>query len=159
MTQLLFLELKDGVVEIELRSDLAPKHVEQIKFLVRNHFYDGLKWHRVLEGFMAQTGCPKGDGTDGCGLNLPAEFSNEPHIRGVCSMARSQDFDSASSQFFICFEDSPFLNRQYTVWGKVVKGMDLVDRIKRGDRKQNGTVEDPDIVVKMYLDEPTVRCV
>ena len=159
MTEKLFIELKQGTVEIQLRPDLAPKHVEQIKFLVRNRFYDGLKWHRVIGGFMAQTGCPKGDGTGGCGLNLPAEFSNEPHVRGTCSMARSQLPNSASSQFFICLNDSRHLDSQYTVWGHVVKGMEFVDQIKLGGKNNNGSVDDPDIIIKIYLDEPELRCV
>jgi peptidylprolyl isomerase len=134
----LIMETTQGEVVIGLRPDLAPKHVERIKQLAREGFYDGIVFHRVIEGFMAQTGCPKGTGTGGSTYpNLPAEFNAEPHIRGVCSMARSQNPNSANSQFFIVFDDATFLDKQYTVWGKVIAGMDNVDKIKRGEPVQN----------------------
>jgi peptidylprolyl isomerase len=136
----LVIETTKGRVVIAMRPDLAPKHVERIKQLAREGFYDGVVFHRVIDGFMAQTGCPKGTGTGGSSYpNLPAEFSAEPHVRGVCSMARAQAPNSANSQFFICFDDARFLDRQYTVWGKVIEGMDNVDKIKRGE-----PVRDPD---------------
>jgi cyclophilin family peptidyl-prolyl cis-trans isomerase len=132
------MDTTQGKVVIALRPDLAPKHVERIKKLVREGFYDGIVFHRVIDGFMAQTGCPKGTGTGGSKYpNLPAEFNAEPHVRGVCSMARSQSPDSANSQFFICFDDARFLDKQYTVWGKVIEGMDVVDKIKRGEPVAN----------------------
>jgi peptidylprolyl isomerase len=119
---------------IALRPDLAPKHVERIKKLVREGFYDGIVFHRVIDGFMAQTGCPKGTGTGGSKYpNIPAEFNAEPHVRGVCSMARAQSPDSANSQFFICFDDARFLDGQYTVWGEVESGMEYVDALPVGE--------------------------
>ncbi len=130
----LVLETSKGRVVIELRPDLAPGHVERIKTLARQGFYDGIKFHRVIEGFMAQTGCPQGTGTGGSDLpDLRAEFNREPHVRGTCSMARAQSPNSANSQFFICFDDARFLDRQYTVWGKVVEGMENVDKLARGE--------------------------
>ena len=130
----LVLTLKDGPVTIRLRPDLAPKHVEQIKALTKRGFYDGIVFHRVIDGFMAQTGCPQGRGTGGSKYpDLKQEFNAEPHVRGTASMARAQSPDSANSQFFICFNDAPFLNKQYTVWGKVIEGMENVDQIKRGE--------------------------
>jgi peptidylprolyl isomerase len=121
-------------VTIALRPDLAPKHVERIKQLAREKFYDGIVFHRVIEGFMAQTGCPQGRGTGGSKHpNLPAEFNAEPHVRGVCSMARSSMPNSANSQFFIVFDDATFLDKQYTVWGKVIEGMEAVDQLARGE--------------------------
>ncbi len=130
----LIIDTSKGTVVIELRPDLAPKHVERIKALVREKFYDGIVFHRVIEGFMAQTGCPEGRGTGGSKLpNLKAEFNEEPHVRGVCSMARSTNPDSANSQFFICFGDATFLDRQYTAWGKVIEGMENVDKLARGE--------------------------
>lgn len=120
-------------VVIKLRSDLAPKHVEQITRLVGEGFYDGLNFHRVIDGFMAQGGCPDGTGMGGAKEQIPAEFSAEPHVRGVCSMARSQNPNSASSQFFICLDDASFLDKQYTVWGVVESGMDTVDAIPKGE--------------------------
>ncbi len=129
----LLIELKDGTVKIQLRPDLAPRHVKRIKELAREGFYDGIIFHRVIEGFMAQTGDPKGQGTGGSGKNLKAEFSKEPHERGVCSMARAMNVDSADSQFFICFKNANFLDGQYTVWGKVTEGMEFVDKIARGE--------------------------
>ena len=134
----LIIETSKGNVVIELRPDLAPKHVERIKQLAREGFYNGIPFHRVIEGFMAQTGCPNGTGTGGSKLpNLKAEFSAEPHVRGVCSMARSQSPDSANSQFFIVFDDASFLDNKYTVWGKVIEGMENVDKIKRGEPVSN----------------------
>jgi peptidylprolyl isomerase len=147
----LYLDLKSGQVEIEMRPDLAPGHVARIKQLVRDKFYDGLKFHRVIGGFMAQTGDPKGDGTGGSGQNLKAEFSREPHVRGTLSMARARDPDSADSQFFIMFAPAPFLDGKYTVWGRVVKGMEHVDRIRKGSRQANGRVDDPDTIVRMRM--------
>jgi peptidylprolyl isomerase len=138
----LVLETTKGPVVVAMRPDLAPRHVARIKQLVRERFYDGVVFHRVIDGFMAQTGDPTGTGTGGSGQKLAAEFSREKHIRGTVSMARSQTPDSADSQFFICFEDAPWLNGQYTVWGAVIEGMDNVDRIKRGE-----PVSDPDKIV------------
>jgi cyclophilin family peptidyl-prolyl cis-trans isomerase len=139
----LVLETTKGRVVIEMRPDLAPNHVAHIKKLAREGFYDGIVFHRVIEGFMAQTGCPNGTGTGGSKYpNLKQEFNAEPHVRGTTSMARAQNPDSANSQFFICFGDSSFLNRQYTVWGKVIEGMENVDKIKRGE-----PVRDPDTIV------------
>src|SRR4051812_7762405 len=128
------LELSTGPVTIKLRPDLAPGHVERIKELAREGFYDGVVFHRVIPRFMAQGGDPTGTGMGGSKKpNLPAEFSREPHVRGVCSMARSQSEDSANSQFFICFNDARFLDGQYTVWGEVTEGMDLVDGLPKGE--------------------------
>ena len=138
----LLLETSTGPVTIALRPDLAPRHVARIKELVRGGFYDGLTFHRVIEGFMAQTGCPHGTGTGGSGHKLKAEFSKAPHVRGTVSMARSQNPDSGDSQFFICFAESGWLDGQYTVWGQVTAGMENVDRIKRGE-----PVRDPDTIV------------
>jgi len=134
----LIIETTKGRVVIALRPDLAPGHVERIKALAREGFYDGIVFHRVIDGFMAQTGCPHGTGTGGSRHpNLKAEFSAEPHVRGVCSMARAASPDSANSQFFICFDDATFLDKKYTVWGKVIEGMENVDKIKRGEPVQN----------------------
>ena len=139
----LVLETTKGRVVIALRPDLAPGHVERIKTLANQGFYDGVPFHRVIDGFMAQTGDPTGTGAGGSDLpDLRAEFNNEPHVRGTCSMARTSAPHSANSQFFICFGDARFLDKQYTVWGKVVEGMDNVDRIKRGE-----PVRDPDKIV------------
>lgn len=146
----LYLELEFGRVVIELRPDLAPNHVARIKELTREGFYDGIVFHRVIDGFMAQTGDPTGTGMGGSGQNLDAEFSAEPHIRGTLSMARSSDPNSADSQFFIVFEESDWLNGQYTVWGQVVEGMEYVDQIKKG-APRSGQVEDPDVIVKMTV--------
>ena len=143
----LYLELKDGRVVIQLRPDLAPKHVERIKKLTREGFYDGLKFHRVIRGFMAQTGDPLGNGTGGSKYpDLSAEFSSEPHIRGTLSMARSGHPDSANSQFFIMFGRAPHLDNQYSIWGQVVSGMEFVDKIKKGIGSRNGEVRNPDII-------------
>lgn len=134
----LILDTTKGVVTIELRPDLAPGHVAHIKKLVREGFYDGLTFHRVIDGFMAQGGCPDGTGMGGSDYpDLKAEFNAEPHVRGVCSMARSRSPDSANSQFFICFDDATFLDRQYTVWGKVTEGMENVDKFTRGEPVRN----------------------
>ncbi len=139
----LTLETTKGPVVIRLRSDLAPKHVERIAQLANEKFYDNVPFHRVIEGFMAQTGCPHGTGTGGSDYpNLKAEFNAEPHVRGTCSMARAQSPDSANSQFFICFDDARFLDKQYTVWGEVTSGMENVDKIKRGE-----PARDPDRIV------------
>ena len=146
----LYLELKDGRVVIEMRPDLAPLHVARIKELVKQKFYDGINFHRVIAGFMAQTGDPKGDGTGGSGVKIKAEFSKEPHVRGTVSMARSNDINSGDSQFFICFADAGFLDGQYTVWGKVTQGMEFVDKIKKGD-PNSGTVINPDKIISLRL--------
>lgn len=143
----LVMETTKGKVVIELRPDLAPGHVERIKKLAREGFYDGIAFHRVIEGFMAQTGCPNGTGTGGSSYpDLKAEFNAEPHVRGTCSMARTSAPHSANSQFFICFGDARFLDKQYTVWGKVTEGMENVDQIKRGE-----PVRDPDRIVSMKV--------
>ena len=143
----LILETTKGRVVIELRPDLAPGHVERIKTLARKGFYDGVVFHRVIDGFMAQTGDPTGTGTGGSKLpDLKAEFNAEPHVRGTCSMARTNMPNSANSQFFICFDDARFLDRQYTVWGKVTEGMDNIDQLKRGEQPR-----DPDRIVSMRV--------
>ena len=146
----LLMDLKDGQVVIEMLPDFAPKHVERIKELVRQKFYDGVVFHRVIEGFMAQGGDPTGTGTGGSGQNLDAEFSDAQHVRGTLSMARSQNPNSADSQFFICFAEAPHLNGQYTVWGRVVDGMEFVDQIKRGSGS-GGIVSDPDKIIKIRV--------
>lgn len=142
----LVMDIDHGRVVIELKPDLAPNHVARIKDLAREGFYDGIVFHRVIEGFMAQSGDPTGTGTGGSGRNLAQEFSDASHVRGTASMARATDPNSADSQFFICFDDAPFLNGQYTVWGQVVEGMEHVDRIKRGE-----PVQDPDRIVQMRV--------
>jgi peptidylprolyl isomerase len=142
----MILDTSKGRVVIAMRPDLAPGHVARIKELVREGFYDGIVFHRVIDGFMAQTGCPHGTGTGGSGKKLKAEFSAEPHVRGTVSMARAQDPDSGDSQFFICFDDATFLDRQYTAWGNVIEGMENVDKIKRGE-----PVRDPDKIVKATI--------
>jgi peptidylprolyl isomerase len=130
----LLLETETGQVTINLRPDLAPQHVARIKELAREGFYDGIVFHRVIPGFMAQGGCPDGSGTGGSSkANLPAEFSREPHVRGVCSMARTNNPNSANSQFFICFDDATFLDGQYTVWGVVTEGMEHIDSLPKGE--------------------------
>jgi peptidylprolyl isomerase len=147
----LYLDLTHGRVVIQMRPDLAPNHVARIKELARQKFYDGIVFHRVIEGFMAQTGDPTGTGAGGSGKNLKAEFSRERHVRGTLSMARTPDPNSADSQFFIMLGDAPHLDGQYTVWGKVVEGMSFVDRIKKGSQMRNGTVTDPDRIVQMRV--------
>jgi len=142
----LVLETTQGRVVVALRPDLAPNHVARISELARDGFYDGVVFHRVIDGFMAQTGDPTGTGSGGSGKKLKAEFSREPHIRGTVSMARAQSPDSGDSQFFICFEESPWLNGQYTVWGKVIEGMENVDKIKRGE-----PVTDPDRIISARI--------
>jgi peptidyl-prolyl cis-trans isomerase B (cyclophilin B) len=145
----IIMETTKGRVVIALRPDLAPGHVERITTLAKQGFYDGVPFHRVIEGFMAQTGDPTGTGAGGSELpDLKAEFNDEPHVRGTCSMARTAAPNSANSQFFICFGDARFLDRQYTVWGKVVEGMEVVDQIKRGE-----PVRDPDRIVSMTVGE------
>jgi peptidylprolyl isomerase len=147
----LFLDVPAGRVVIELRPDLAPNHVARIKELVREGFYDGIVFHRVIDGFMAQTGDPRGDGTGGSGRKLKAEFNAGKHLRGTCSMARAQNPDSADSQFFICFAPAPFLDGKYTVWGQVVSGMEHIDAIKKGDDDDNGAVDDPDSIIRLQV--------
>lgn len=149
----LVMELENGTVKIELLPDLAPKHVEQIKTLTRRGFYDGIVFHRVIDGFMAQTGDPTGTGRGGSDLpDLPAEFSAEPFERGVVGMARTQDPNSANSQFFITLAPARFLDRQYTVWGRVIEGMDYVDMIKKAPRgDQSGMVRDPDQIISLKV--------
>jgi len=148
----LYLDVPAGRVVIALKPDLAPLHVARIKELAREKFYDGIVFHRVIEGFMAQTGCPRGDGTSGSGKpKLKAEFSSAHHGRGICSMARTNDPNSADSQFFICLADAAFLDRQYTVWGEVTSGMEFIDAIKKGDAKRNGTVVGPDKIISLQV--------
>ncbi len=142
----LLMETTTGNVTIRLRPDLAPNHVARIKELVREGFYDGVVFHRVIDGFMAQTGDPTGTGTGGSGQKLKAEFNKEPHVRGTVSMARAQSPDSGDSQFFICFADARFLDGQYTAWGNVTEGMEAVDKIKRGE-----PVKDPDKIVSVKV--------
>jgi peptidylprolyl isomerase len=142
----LVLETTQGTVVVAMRPDLAPGHVARIKELVRDGFYDGVVFHRVIDGFMAQTGDPTGTGTGGSGKKLKAEFNKEKHVRGTVSMARAQNPDSGDSQFFICFDDAPYLNGQYTVWGSVIEGMENVDKIKRGE-----PVDDPDSIVSAKI--------
>jgi peptidylprolyl isomerase len=146
----LYLDVPAGRVVIEMLPDLAPNHVARIKELAREGFYDGIAFHRVIDGFMAQTGCPHGNGTSGSGQRIKAEFSAERHVRGVCSMARTMDPNSADSQFFIMFATSRDLDRQYSVWGRVTAGMEHVDAIKKGDGP-NGSVSNPDHIVKMQV--------
>ena len=143
----LTLETTQGPVVIKMRPDLAPNHVAHIQKLVGEGFYDGVVFHRVIDGFMAQTGCPHGTGTGGSSYpNLKQEFNTAPHVRGTVSMARAASPDSANSQFFICFDNARFLDKQYTVWGKVIEGMDNVDKIKRGE-----PVRDPDKMVSVKV--------
>jgi peptidylprolyl isomerase len=147
----LLIDLKYGRVVIEMLPEVAPNHVERIKALVKQKFYDGISFHRVIDGFMAQTGDPTGTGMGGSKLpDLRAEFSDEPHIRGAVSMARASEPNSANSQFFIVTHDSRFLDRQYTIWGRVVKGMEFVDKIKKGAGR-DGRVDTPDIMIKVRL--------
>ena len=139
MSEKLILKLETGDVTIETLPDNAPNHVARIKELADDGFYDGLSFHRVIDGFMAQGGCPRGDGTGGSGQKIDAEFNDVSHQRGVCSMARAQDPNSADSQFFICFDDASFLDNQYTAWGKVVEGMEHVDAANRGEPPESPT--------------------
>jgi peptidylprolyl isomerase len=149
----LVLELKDGPVTIQFLPDVAPKHVERIKLLTRRGFYDGTPFHRVIEGFMAQGGDPTGTGTGGSDLpDLPAEFTDRYRfVRGICGMARSADPNSANSQFFIMFGPAPGLDRKYTIWGRVISGMEAVDKIKRGDPARNGMVQGPDKLIRARI--------
>ena len=148
----IYLDTKDGRITIRLRPDLAPKHVEQIKTLTKQGFYDGIVFHRVIPGFMAQTGDPTGTGTGGSKLpNIPAEFTQQPFKRGSVGMARSSSPNSANSQFFICYEGCGSLTGQYTLFGEVVSGMDVADKIKKGSGANNGQVTNPDKIVKMQL--------
>ena len=153
MSDTLIMELKTGPVVIALRPDLAPNHVARIKELTKAGFYDGVVFHRVIPDFMAQTGDPTGTGTGGSEFpDLKAEFSSEKHVRGTVSMARAGSPNSANSQFFICFDDAPWLDSQYTVWGQVVKGMEHIDAIKKGGEHNNGAISGaPDKIVKMRL--------
>jgi cyclophilin family peptidyl-prolyl cis-trans isomerase len=154
MADTLVMELKSGPVRIKLRPDLAPNHVERITQLAGQGFYDGIVFHRVIPDFMAQTGDPTGTGSGGSDLpDLKAEFSNEKHKRGTISMARTSNPDSANSQFFICFADAPWLDKQYSVWGEVVEGMEHVDAIKKGGEHNNGTISgEPDKIIKMRVE-------
>ena len=147
----IYLDVPAGRVVITLRPDLAPVHVARIKDLTRKGFYDGIVFHRVIDGFMAQTGDPDGNGTGGSGQRLKAEFNTAKHVRGTVSMARSQSADSADSQFFICFAPAPFLDAKYTVWGQVVSGMEHIDALKKGDEDNNGSVDEPDKIVRMQV--------
>ncbi len=146
----ILMKLKTGEVVIEMYDNVAPNHVKRIKELVREGFYNGIKFHRVIEGFMAQTGCPLGNGTGGSGQKLKAEFNNTPHTRGIVSMARAVDINSADSQFFICFGDTPHLDSNYTVWGKVISGMEHIDNIKKGE-PYSGSVKNPDEIISMQV--------
>jgi peptidylprolyl isomerase len=149
---LLVMDLEQGKVVIELLPDLAPKHVARIRELTREGFYDGVVFHRVMDGFMAQTGDPTGTGRGGSGQNIEAEFSSEPFVRGTVGMARAQNPDSADSQFFICFAAAQFLNNNYTVWGRVIEGMEAVDQIKKAPAgRQSGMVDDPDKILRMQV--------
>jgi cyclophilin family peptidyl-prolyl cis-trans isomerase len=150
----LILELKSGPVAVALRPDLAPNHVARVKELTRKGFYDGVVFHRVIPGFMAQTGDPTGTGAGGSDLpDLKAEFSGEKHKRGTISAARTANPNSANSQFFICFDDAPWLDRQYSVWGEVVEGMDHVDAIKKGGEHNNGAISgEPDKILKARIE-------
>jgi peptidylprolyl isomerase len=146
------MELKYGKVLIELYPEIAPEHVKRIKTLSSEGFYDNIVFHRVIDGFMVQTGDPTGTGSGGSKLpNLKAEFNSIDHVRGVLSMARSANPDSANSQFFIMLADSPHLNHQYTAFGRVIEGMEFVDKIKKGDSRNNGMVQDPDSIIRMRL--------
>jgi peptidylprolyl isomerase len=146
----LYLDVPAGRVVIELLPDLAPVHVARIKELARQGYYDGLAFHRVIDGFMVQTGCPNGTGTGGSGKKLKAEFSGERHVRGICSMARTSDPNSADSQFFIMLATSSHLDRQYSVWGRVTAGMEHIDAIKKGESR-SGAVDNPDHIVKLQV--------
>ncbi len=147
----LYMDLEYGRVVIRMRPDLAPVHVARVKELVRQGFYDGIVFHRVIDGFMAQTGDPKGDGTGGSGKNIQAEFNKESHLRGAVSMARAANINSADSQFFIVLDDSTHLDGNYTLWGQVVSGMEFVDKIRKGDPSRNGSVPYPDRIVRLQV--------
>jgi peptidylprolyl isomerase len=147
----LYLDVPKGRVVIELRPDVAPLTVAHIKELTRRHFYDGLTFHRVIDGFMAQTGDPKGNGTGGSGQTVKAEFNPLNFVRGTVGLARAQSPDSGDSQFFICFAPAPFLDGKYTVFGQVVSGMDAIDAIKKGSKDNNGAVTDPDHIIRMQV--------
>jgi peptidylprolyl isomerase len=147
----LYLDVPTGRVVIALRPDLAPKTVAHIKALTRRGFYDGLTFHRVIAGFMAQTGDPRGDGTGGSGQTVPAEFSQAHFVRGTVGLARAQDPNSGDSQFFICFAPAPFLDGKYTVFGQVTSGMQYIDAIKKGDPGNNGAVVNPDRIIRMQV--------
>ncbi len=148
----LVMELEHGTVVIEMLPEVAPQHVARIKELTREGFYDGIVFHRVMDGFMAQTGDPTGTGRGGSGQNIDAEFSSEPYLRGTLGMARSQSPNSADSQFFITLAPAGFLDNQYTVWGRVIEGMDAVDQIKKAPAgSQSGTVDDPDKIIRMRV--------
>jgi peptidylprolyl isomerase len=147
----LVLDTTQGRIVIKLRNDIAPGHAQRMKQLARDHFYDNVPFHRVIDGFMAQTGDPKGDGTGGSGHPLKAEFSNEPFVRGTVAMARTSDPNSADSQFFIMFAPAPSLDGKYTIWGEVVSGIEYVDQLKKGDPASNGSVSNPDKIVKMQV--------
>ena len=153
MADYLVLDLKTGPVKIKLRPDLAPNHVERVKTLAGQGFYDGVVFHRVIPGFMAQTGDPTGTGSGGSDLpDLKAEFSSEKHTKGTCSAARTANPNSANSQFYICFDDAPWLDKQYSVWGQVVEGMDNVDKIKKGGEHNNGAISgEPDKILKASI--------
>jgi cyclophilin family peptidyl-prolyl cis-trans isomerase len=155
-TDTLVMELKTGPVTVALRPDLAPNHVARIKELASRGFYDGVVFHRVIPGFMAQTGDPTGTGTGGSDLpDLKAEFSPEKHVRGTCSMARSGSPNSANSQFFICFGNAPWLDKQYSVWGQVIEGMEHIDAIKKGGEHNNGAIDGaPDKIVRLSVKSP-----
>ena len=146
----IYMDTKHGRVVMKMRPDLAPNHVRRIKELVREGFYDGIVFHRVIGGFMAQAGDPTGTGRHGSGQKINAEFTNEPHVRGTLSMARAQDINSADSQFFIVFSRAAHLDGKYTVWGKVTKGMSVVGKIKRGN-SQSGMVDNPDSIIRMQM--------
>jgi peptidylprolyl isomerase len=148
----LYMDVPKGRVVIELRPDLAPKTVAHIKELTRRGFYDGLTFHRVIDGFMAQTGDPKGTGSGGSGQNVKAEFTQNAHfLRGTVGLARAGDPDSGDSQFFICFDKAPFLDGKYAIFGQVVSGMEAIDAIKKGDKNRNGAVDNPDRIVRMQV--------
>ncbi len=155
---LLYLETGFGRVVIKMRPDLAPNTCAQIKALARRGFYDGVPFHRVIAGFMAQTGDPTGTGMGGSGHKLKAEFSGEKHVRGVVSMARpGNDINGADSQFFIVYAPAPALDGKYTIWGEVVAGMDFVDKIKKGDPAGNGIVPNPDKILKMQVAADAIK--
>ena len=153
----LYMDVPFGRVVIAMRPDLAPNTCAQIKTLVRRGFYDGIVFHRVIDGFMVQTGDPTGTGSGGSGNKLRAEFSNEKHVRGIVSMARTADPNSADSQFFIMLGDAPSLDGQYTIWGEVESGMEFVDKIKKGDAARNGAVTNPDKIIKMQVAADAIK--